>query len=151
MLKLKKEALSGNHGHRYSILREDDVVQAMTSKASAISLDPATCPVRQVLHGVSDKWSILVMAALHLSPRRFSELRRDIPDVSQKVLTQTLRKLERDGLVERIVTPTAPPRVDYILRPLGQSLFARLSPLAVWAIEHRAEIDAARASYDDRT
>lgn len=120
------------------------------SNTPGISLDPATCPVRQVLDGVSDKWSILVMAALHLTPRRFSELRRDIPDVSQKVLTQTLRKLERDGLVERIVTPTAPPRVDYSLRPLGQSLFVRFSHLATWAIENRAAIDAARSSFDAR-
>lgn len=115
-----------------------------------ISLDPASCPVRQVLDGISDKWSILVMAALSLSSRRFSELRRDIPDVSQKMLTQTLRKLERDGLVERIVTPTAPPRVDYRLRPLGQSLFQRLSALASWAMENRSEIDMARSSFDER-
>lgn len=124
---------------------------AQTPTPPGISLDPATCPVRQVLDGVSDKWSILVMAALHLTPRRFSELRRDIPDVSQKVLTQTLRKLERDGLVERKVTPTAPPRVDYSLQPLGQSLFVRFSHLATWAIENRAEIDAARSAYDARS
>lgn len=115
-----------------------------------ISLDPATCPVRQVLDGISDKWSILVMAALSLSQRRFSELRRDIPDVSQKMLTHTLRKLERDGLVERIVTPTAPPRVDYRLRPLGESLFVRLSNLASWVIENRAEIEVARRAFDTR-
>lgn len=115
-----------------------------------ISLDPATCPVRQVLDGVGDKWSILVMTALSTSSRRFSELRRDIPDVSQKMLTHTLRKLERDGLLERIVTPTAPPRVDYRLRPLGLSLFVRLSGMASWVIENRAEIDAARASFDAR-
>lgn len=115
-----------------------------------ISLDPATCPVRQVLDGVSDKWSILVLTALSVSSRRFSELRRDIPDVSQKMLTHTLRKLERDGLVERIVTPSAPPRVDYRLRPLGQTLFARLSTLAAWAAENRAPIDAARREFDTR-
>lgn len=116
-----------------------------------ISLDPATCPVRQVLDGISDKWSILVMAALSLSQRRFSELRRDIPDVSQKMLTHTLRKLERDGLVERIVTPTAPPRVDYRLRPLGESLFIRLSTLASWVIENRDEIEVSRTSFDNRS
>lgn len=127
------------------------MITAEPQETPGISLDPATCPVRQVLDGISDKWSILVMAALHLSMRRFSELRRDIPDVSQKVLTQTLRKLERDGLVERIVTPTAPPRVDYRLLPLGQSLFVRFSNLATWAITHRAEIDAARAAFDART
>jgi len=126
------------------------VILKELSDTPGISLDPATCPVRHVLDGVSDKWSILVMAALHLSSRRFSELRRDIPDVSQKVLTQTLRKLERDGLVERIVTPTAPPRVDYRLRPLGHSLFVRFSHLASWAMENRAEIDAARLAFDAR-
>lgn len=115
-----------------------------------ISLDPATCPVRQVLDGLGDKWSILVLAALHLSPRRFSELRRVIPDVSQKMLTQTLRKLERDGLIDRLVTPSSPPRVDYRLRPLGQSLFLRMAHLATWAIENRAEIDAARLMFDAR-
>ena len=104
--------------------------------------------MRDVLAGISDKWSILVMAALAVSSRRFSELRRDIPDVSQKMLTHTLRKLERNGLVERIVTPTAPPRVDYRLRPLGQSLFVRLSGMARWVIENRAEIEAARAKFD---
>jgi len=126
------------------------VIPKELPETPGISLDPATCPVRHVLDGISDKWSILVMAALHLSSRRFSELRRDIPDVSQKVLTQTLRKLERDGLIERIVTPTAPPRVDYRLRPLGQSLFVRFSHLATWAIEHRGEVDAARVAYDAR-
>lgn len=121
-----------------------------TSELPGISLDPENCPVRQVLDGIGDKWSILVLAALSVGSRRFSELRRDIPDVSQKMLTHTLRKLERDGLVERIVTPTAPPRVDYRLRPLGKSLFIRLSGLAVWVIENRAEIDTARSSFDGR-
>jgi DNA-binding HxlR family transcriptional regulator len=114
------------------------------------SLDPENCPVRQVLDGIGDKWSILVLAALHLSPRRFSDLRRAIPDVSQKMLTQTLRKLERDGLVERIVTPSSPPRVDYRLHPLGKSLFARLAHLASWVIKNRAQIDSARSSFDRR-
>lgn len=117
----------------------------------SISLDPATCPVRQVLAGISDKWSILVLAALSVSQRRFSELRRDIPDVSQKMLTHTLRKLERDGLIERIVTPTAPPRVDYRLRPLGESLFIRLAHLASWVMENRSEIEVARRSFDTRS
>ncbi len=133
-----------------SVKGEPDMTLDAPRELHRISLDPATCPVRQVLDGVSDKWSILVLAALSNSQRRFSELRRDIPDVSQKMLTHTLRKLERDGLVERIVTPTAPPRVDYRLHPLGQSLFVRLSSLAGWVIENRAEIDAARSSFDAR-
>jgi DNA-binding HxlR family transcriptional regulator len=117
----------------------------------AFSLDPANCPVRQVLDGLGDKWSILVMAALYQSGRRFSELRRDIPDISQKMLTHTLRKLERDGLIERMVTPTAPPRVDYRLQPLGQNLFVRFASLASWVIDNRSEIDAARARFDARS
>jgi DNA-binding HxlR family transcriptional regulator len=121
-----------------------------TDETPGISLDPATCPVRQVLDGLGDKWSILVMAALHMSPRRFSELRRLIPDVSQKMLTHTLRKLERNGLIDRIVTPSSPPRVDYRLRSLGQTLFLGMSHLATWAIENRAEIDAARSAFDAR-
>ncbi len=119
--------------------------------ARVISLDPATCPVRQVMDGLGDKWSILVMTALSMSQRRFSELRRDIPDVSQKMLTHTLRKLERDGLIERIVTPSAPPRVDYRLRPLGQSLFGHLAYLAKWVIDNRGEIDTSRAAFDARS
>ena len=115
-----------------------------------IPLDPLSCPVRQVLDGIGDKWSILVLTALNGSSRRFSELRRDIPDVSQKMLTHTLRKLERDGLLERIVTPTTPPRVDYRLLPMGKSLFQRLSPLAAWATENRADIDTARQAFDNR-
>jgi len=131
-------------------MTEDSAIQNPPAEPAVISLDPATCPVRQVLDGLGDKWSILVLAALHMSQRRFSELRRLIPDVSQKMLTQTLRRLERDGLVERIVTPTSPPRVDYRLCPLGQTLFSRLSHLAAWAIDNRAEIDRARAAFDGR-
>jgi DNA-binding HxlR family transcriptional regulator len=128
-----------------------DLADDTLPQVREFSLDPANCPVRQVLDGLGDKWSILVMAALHQSGRRFSELRRDIPDVSQKMLTHTLRKLERDGLIERIVTPTAPPRVDYRLRPLGQNLFVRFASLAAWVIDNRREIDIARASFDARS
>jgi DNA-binding HxlR family transcriptional regulator len=127
-----------------------EIVDDAPSHLREFSLDPASCPVRQVLDGLGDKWSILVMAALHKSGRRFSELRRDIPDVSQKMLTHTLRKLERDGLIERIVTPTAPPRVDYRLHPLGKSLFNRWAHLANWVIDNRRAIDISRAEFDSR-
>lgn len=148
VLQLEKEAPFGNLSFERSQNREMMMSLDDAQEPHRISLDPETCPVRDVLAGISDKWSILVMAALAVSSRRFSELRRDIPDVSQKMLTHTLRKLERNGLVERIVTPTAPPRVDYRLRPLGQSLFVRLSGMARWVIENRAEIEAARAKFD---
>ena len=128
-----------------------EIVDDAPSHLREFSLDPAHFPVRQVLDGLGDKWSILVMAALQKSRRRFSELRRDIPDVSQKMLTHTLRKLERDGLIERIVTPTAPPRVDYRLLPLGKSLFNRWAYLANWVLDNRSAIDISRAEFDARS
>ena len=108
------------------------------------------CPVRQILTDVGDKWSILVLIALSEGPRRFSALRRDIPDVSQKMLTQTLRKLERDGLVSRHVTPSTPPRVDYDVTRLGSSLMGQIAPLAGWAARNLDQIAAARAAFDAR-
>ncbi|MEO0829948.1 MAG: helix-turn-helix domain-containing protein [Pseudomonadota bacterium] len=108
------------------------------------------CPVRQVLDGIGDKWTILVLTVLKEDGRRFSELRRAIADISQRMLTQTLRKLERDGLVSRSVTPSIPPRVDYALTDLGRSLCSNLSPLAEWALQSMDEIQSARAAYDAR-
>ena len=120
-----------------------------TPDGRVISFDTAICPVRDILHGLGDKWSILVLSALGSGSKRFSELKRLIPDISQRMLTQTLRKLERDGIVKRIVTPTQPPRVDYELTELGQSLFGQLTRLADWALSHRTEITRARAVFDD--
>ena len=113
--------------------------------------DPEICPVRHVLDQIGDKWSILVLTALKLETHRFSELKRAIPDVSQRMLTKTLRSLERDGLIERHVTPTTPPRVDYNLTPLGQSLVKVLEPLAGWALDKRGDVAKSRAIFDDRT
>ncbi|MEM9550693.1 MAG: helix-turn-helix domain-containing protein [Pseudomonadota bacterium] len=116
-----------------------------------VSYDPQICPVRQVLDKIGDKWSILILTCLKKRDHRFSELRREISDVSQKMLTQTLRKLERDGLIRRSVTPSIPPRVDYALTDLGLSLVSQLEPLASWALQHRGAIAKARAEYDHRT
>ena len=113
--------------------------------------DPEICPVRHVLDQIGDKWSILVLTALKLETHRFSELKRAIPDVSQRMLTKTLRSLERDGLIERHVTPTTPPRVEYNLTPLGQSLVKVLEPLAGWALDKRGDVAKSRAIFDDRT
>ena len=115
-----------------------------------IAYDPDICPVRQVLDGIGDKWTILVVATLKPGSKRFSELKRIIGDISQRMLTQTLRKLERDGMVNRTVTPSIPPRVDYELTDLGHSLTGQLEPLANWALEHRETIAIARAEYDAR-
>ncbi len=110
--------------------------------------DPDICPVRHVLKGIAEKWSILVLAGLKADQQRFSDLRRLVPDVSQRMLTQTLRRLERDGYVSRHVTPSIPPRVDYALTELGRSLVDCLAPLAKWASSHREDVGAARLKYD---
>ena len=109
------------------------------------------CPaVREVLNRVGDKWSVLVVALLSDGPRRFSDLRRSIEGVSQRMLTLTLRGLERDGLVTRTVEPTSPPRVEYELTKLGRTLLGPILALAAWAREHRSVIQDARQRYDTR-
>jgi DNA-binding HxlR family transcriptional regulator len=111
----------------------------------------AACPSRQVLARISDKWVTLILAALAGGPLRYSDLGRIIAGVSQKMLTQTLRTLERDGLVTRTVTASVPARVDYQLTPLGQSLMPAVNAVKAWAEEHIAEIEASRAAYDQTT
>ncbi|WP_433728687.1 winged helix-turn-helix transcriptional regulator [Nocardia sp. CA-129566] len=108
------------------------------------------CEVRQILDRVADKWSLLVIALLDQRSLRFTELKRKIDGVSQRMLTRTLRHLERDGLVERTVHPTVPPRVDYALTPLGASLHTTIKALVVWTESHQNEIATARNSYDRR-
>jgi DNA-binding HxlR family transcriptional regulator len=109
------------------------------------------CPkISQVLARIGEKWSVLIIIMLGERPRRFSELKRAIGGVSQRMLTLSLRGLERDGLVKRTVFPVVPPRVEYELTPLGQSLRAPVSALGEWAHSHLAEIDAAREAFDLR-
>ena len=105
-------------------------------------------PVGEVLQRIGDKWSVLVVMTLSGGARRFSEIGRAIPGISQRMLTLTLRGLERDGLVTRTVTPSIPPRVDYELTPLGRSLQEPLVALGQWAFDNMPEIQAARAAYD---
>lgn len=106
--------------------------------------------VSEVLARVGDKWSIQVIATLGEGPRRFSELKRTIDGISQRMLTLTLRGLERDGMITRKVTPSIPPRVDYALTEVGQSLLEPVKALGDWAIAHRTTVDAARTVYDAR-
>ncbi|MBJ8337830.1 helix-turn-helix transcriptional regulator [Antrihabitans sp. YC3-6] len=108
------------------------------------------CEVRQILDRVADKWSLLVIALLDNRTLRFTELRKMIDGISQRMLTVTLRKLERDGLVERTVHPVVPPRVDYVLTPLGTTLHATIQSLVTWTELHQDEIAKARSDYDDR-
>jgi DNA-binding HxlR family transcriptional regulator len=106
--------------------------------------------VSDVLARIGDKWSVQAVMLLADGPRRFNELKRMIGDVSQRMLTLTLRGLERDGLVTRTVFPTIPPRVDYALTPLGQSLRGPVQALGAWAIAHKDVIAKARQSFDSR-
>lgn len=105
------------------------------------------CPVRDVLDRIGDKWSVLVIALLGDGPMRFMELKRAIGLVSQRMLTQTVRALERDGLVTRTVHPVVPPRVDYELTDVGKGLQGILAHLAQWAFAHRDDVAVARARY----
>ena len=105
----------------------------------ARSVDPVRCPVRDVLDRIGDKWSILMIMTLATRPQRFSELHRAIRDISKRMLTQTLRDLERDGLITRHVFPTKPPSVEYRLAPLGQSLLEPMANLIDWADRRYSE------------
>ena len=106
------------------------------------------CPTRQVLDRIADKYTVLVIVFLQDRPRRFSELQRMITGISQKVLTQTLRSLERDGLLTRTVYPEVPPRVEYALTVLGETLIEPLAALRNWAEGHIEAIVIAQEGYD---
>jgi DNA-binding HxlR family transcriptional regulator len=109
-----------------------------------------SCEIRDLLDRLADKWSLLIIEMLGEGARRFSELHREIDQISQRMLTLTLRHLERDGLVLRTVHPVVPPRVDYELTSLGETLLSAVSPLVTWTREHRHEVAAARGAYDTR-
>jgi DNA-binding HxlR family transcriptional regulator len=106
---------------------------------------------RVVLDLVGDKWSLLVVRSLRDGPRRFTEIKRDVDGVSQRMLTVTLRGLERDGILTRTVRAVMPPHVSYELTGLGLTLRAAVMPLLEWSVTHLVEIDAARAAYDARS
>jgi DNA-binding HxlR family transcriptional regulator len=110
---------------------------------------PEDCrAVSEVLSRVGDKWTILVVGELGNGPKRFNEIRRALGSISQRMLTLTLRGLERDGLVTRTVFPTVPPRVDYELTKLGRSLLEPVSGIGLWARQNRAAIQQARVRFD---
>jgi DNA-binding HxlR family transcriptional regulator len=130
----------------------------MTGTAkSARQVEPGTyeaymhdCPAVALLSTISNRWVSLTVCTLGMTgtPMRYSHISREIPGVSQKMLTQTLRMLERDGMVERTVTPTVPVRVDYELTPLGQGLYGVLSHVRDWAADKAGEVDVARELFD---
>ncbi|HRK64904.1 MAG TPA: helix-turn-helix domain-containing protein [Terricaulis sp.] len=104
--------------------------------------------VSGILSRIGDKWSVLIIHRLGDGPRRFNEIKRIVGGISQRMLTLTLRNLERDGLISRTVTPTVPPRVDYALTDLGRDLLIPISALSEWAIRHQPCIMAARTRFD---
>ncbi|WP_108398707.1 winged helix-turn-helix transcriptional regulator [Devosia submarina] len=108
---------------------------------------PNCAATRDVLTIVGSKWAVLIVALLEERPKRFSELKREVGDISQKSLTAVLRELERDGILNRTVTPSIPPRVDYALTDLGQSLLKPIASLGRWAAENHPDVLRARACY----
>ncbi|MFD8708724.1 winged helix-turn-helix transcriptional regulator [Kitasatospora sp. NPDC059648] len=106
------------------------------------------CGIREVLDRIGDKWSVLVIVELAQGVRRFSQLQRAVPGISQRMLTLTVRQLERDGLITRTVHPTVPPQVEYELTMMGRSLTHLVKALADWSAEHRDAIARARQEWD---
>lgn len=118
--------------------------------SSAHSVLMARCYSREVLDLIADKWTALIFALLEKQPTRFNELQRAIEGISHKMLTQTLRNLERRGIVERTVTPTLPPAVEYSLSPLGITLIPLMAALRQWAENHMEEVEQALQAYEER-
>jgi DNA-binding HxlR family transcriptional regulator len=116
--------------------------------AESLGTPLSDCPVRGVLDKISDKWSMLLVMTLASGPKRFNQLRRDVPDISQKMLTQTLRDLQRDGMVARRVFDTKPPSVEYRLTALGESIIVPFGHLIRWAGENHPQINQARVEFD---
>jgi len=113
--------------------------------------DTARCEhISRMLARISDKWTLLVVRVLGRGPRRFNALRREVGEISQKVLASTLRDLEENGFVSRTVTPVTPPQVEYALTDLGREFSRPVQTLAEWVIQHSARIDAARTAFAER-
>lgn len=123
---------------------------AGTAAATAAGAHPTTCRAREVLQRVGDKWSVLVIDLLGQGTMRFTELHRAIDGITARMLTVTLRGLERDGIVTRTIHPVIPPRVEYALTPMGRTLLDTIGQLVSWTDSHLPEIEAARAAYDAR-
>ncbi|MGE4431950.1 MAG: winged helix-turn-helix transcriptional regulator [Sphingobium sp.] len=111
--------------------------------------EPGLCPIRDVLDRIGDKWSMLILVILAKGPHRFGQVRKRLPDISQRMLTETLRHLVRDGFATRTVYPTTPPSVEYALTPIGDALLDALAPLVGWAGEYHDRIREARRAYDE--
>lgn len=132
---------------------EDSSLTVLPVEVAALPELPAhggECPVRDVLDRLGDKWSVLLLVTLARDPARFNALARAVPDISRRMLAETLRHLERDGLIWREVAPTTPPAVRYGLTPLGRSLMPPILALIAWAKTHQPAISTARRAFDAR-
>jgi len=127
-----------------------DTIDAVRQIPTSYNVFNQQCPTRLALDRIADKYTVLVIIFLQERPRRFSELQRMIQGISQKVLTQTLRSLERDGLVTRTIYPEVPPRVEYALTPLGETLIKPLEALREWAEGYIDAVLANQEAYDRR-
>jgi DNA-binding HxlR family transcriptional regulator len=137
----------GNYGG----MRKNAPFSASVTPGELSELDHhAACKIKDILDRIGDKWSLAVIHQISTSTKRFTELLRITPGISQRMLTATLRGLERDGLVERTVYPVVPPKVEYRLTPMGMTLLETVCVLMSWAYDHTDAIDAARAAYDNR-
>ena len=125
-----------------------DVKGKRVAIVCGVPMDMENCPVRDVMDNIGGKWNSLMILSLADGPLRFSQLRRLIPDISQRMLTQTLRDLQRDGYLHRTVYPTQPPSVEYALTDLGRSLLGLLKHFVDWSLENHGAIRAAREVYD---
>jgi len=113
-------------------------------------LSAADCPSRLLLDQIADKWSVLILASLHDAPLRFNAIKRRLEGITQKALTQSLRRLERNGIVGRTVIATSPISVQYEITPLGRTLDRPFQALYTWTLEHLPDVEQARAMYDQR-
>ncbi|MDO6964157.1 winged helix-turn-helix transcriptional regulator [Rhizobium alvei] len=127
-----------------------ELVRNRLNDYKRLGFNPADCPVRDVMDQISGKWSMLMLLELASGPKRFGVLRRSVPDISQRMLTQTLRELQRGGYISRTVFPTKPPSVEYQLTPLGQSFMKPLAMLVDWAETNHDRIRQARLDFEDQ-
>jgi DNA-binding HxlR family transcriptional regulator len=127
----------------------EKIASAESMQAPIWNVYEAACPTRLVLNRIADKWTVLVVSSLEQGTKRFSTLQREVGGVSQKMLTQTLRGLERDGLVTRTIYPTVPPKVEYALTPLGRTLVGLVDAIRVWSETHIEAVMQAQTVYDN--
>jgi DNA-binding HxlR family transcriptional regulator len=133
-----------------ALVETDRETETLKQRWDRLGFSAHDCPVRDVLDQIGDKWTSLILLTLATAPQRFSQLHRWIPDISKRMLTQSLRNLERDGLITRQVFPTKPPSVEYRLSPMGHSILVPLRSLVEWAEGHHAAIRHARRDFDEK-